>query len=113
MGSYLTFPVSGTSVEIAAVSTISVIGIWLTSLLVLLVLILLIVCAQKQKKRRARRRAEQHAAVEQAERIMRSTRPAVPTAAEAPVPAVIAAESAAAPDTFRKCRNTLFCTFLR
>ena len=99
MGSYLTFPVSGTSVEIAAVSTISVIGIWLTSLLVLLVLILLTVCAHRRKKRRARRRAEQRAAVEQAERIMRSTRPAVPAAAEAPVPAVIAAESAAAPDT--------------
>ena len=101
MGSYLTFPVSGTSVEIAAVSTISVIGIWLTSLLVLLVLILLIVCAHRRKKRRARRRAEQRAAVEQAERIMRSTRPAVPATAEAkaPVPAVIAAESAAATDT--------------
>ena len=99
MGSYLTFPVSGTSVEIAAVSTISVIGIWLTSLLVLLVLILLIVCAHRRKKRRARRRAEQRAAVEQAERIMRSTRPTVPAAAEAPVPTVIAAESAAAPDT--------------
>ena len=101
MGSYLTFPVSGTSVEIAAVSTISVIGIWLTSLLVLLVLILLIVCAHRRKKRRAHRRAEQRAAVEQAERIMRSTRPAAPAAAEAeaPVPAVIAAESAAAPDT--------------
>ena len=99
MGSYLTFPVSGTSVEIAAVSTISVIGIWLTSLLVLLVLILLIVCAHRRKKRRARRRAEQRAAVEQAERILHSARPAVPTAAEAPVPAVIAGESAAAPDT--------------
>ena len=101
MGSYLTFPVSGTSVEIAAVSTISVIGIWLTSLLVLLVLILLIVCAHRRRKRRAHRRAEQRAAVEQAERIMRSTRPAAPAAAEAeaPVPAVIAAESAAAPDT--------------
>ena len=101
MGSYLTFPVSGTSVEIAAVSTISIIGIWLTSLLVLLVLILLIVCAHRRKKRRAHRRAEQRAAVEQAEHIMRSTRPAVPAAAEAetPVPAVIAAESAAAPDT--------------
>ena len=101
MGSYLTFPVSGTSVEIAAVSTISVIGIWLTSLLVLLVLILLIVCAHRRKKRRAHRRAEQRAAVEQAERIMRSTRPAAPAAAEAeaPVSAVIAAESAAAPDT--------------
>ena len=101
MGSYLTFPVSGTSVEIAAMSTISVIGIWLTSLLVLLVLILLIVCAHRRKKRRARRRAEQRAAVEQAERIMRSTRPAVPATAEAeaPVSAVIAAESAAAPDT--------------
>ena len=99
MGSYLTFPVSGTSVEIAAVSTISVIGIWLTSLLVLLVLILLIVCAHRRKKRRARRRAEQRAAVEQAERILHSARPAVPAAAEAPVPAVIAGESAAAPDT--------------
>ena len=101
MGSYLTFPVSGTSVEIAAVSTISVIGIWLTSLLVLLVLILLIVCAHRRRKRRAHRRAEQRAAVEQAEHIMRSTRPAVPAAAEAetPVSAVIAAESAAAPDT--------------
>ena len=100
MGSYLTFPVSGTSVEIAAVSTISVIGIWLTSLLVLLVLILLIVCAHRRRKRRAHRRAEQRAAVEQAEHIMRSTRPAAPAAAEAeaPVPAVIAAESAAAPD---------------
>ena len=99
MGSYLTFPVSGTSVEIAAVSTISVIGIWLTSLLVLLVLILLIVCAHRRKKRRARRRAEQRAAVEQAERILRSTRPAVSAAAEAPVPAAAAAESAAATDT--------------
>ena len=103
MGSYLTFPVTGMSVEIAAVSTLSVGGIWLAVLGVLLVLILLIILLVKRGKRRARRRAErQAAAVAQAEAIVQHAQedsPAPEAAAEAPVPAVIAAESAAAPDT--------------
>ena len=92
MGSYLTFPVTGTSVEIAAVSTLSVGGIWLGALGVLLVLILLIVLLVK---RRARRRAEQQAsAVAQAEAIVRDAQKDAP-APDDTVPTAVAAPEAA------------------
>ena len=95
MGSYLTFPVTGTSVEIAAVSTLSVGGIWLGALGVLLVLILLIVLLVKRSKRRARRRAEQQAsAVAQAEAIVRDAQKDAP-APDDTVPAAVAAPEAA------------------
>lgn len=95
MGSYLTFPVTGTSVEIAAVSTLSVGGIWLGALGVLLVLILLIVLLVKRSKRRARRRAEQQAsAVAQAEAIVRDAQKDAP-APDDTVPTAVAAPEAA------------------
>lgn len=95
MGSYLTFPVTGTSVEIAAVSTLSVGGIWLGALGVLLVLILLIVLLAKRSKRRARRRAEQQAsAVAQAEAIVRDAQKDAP-APDDTVPTAVAAPEAA------------------
>lgn len=95
MGSYLTFPVTGTSVEIAAVSTLSVGGIWLGALGVLLVLILLIALLVKRSKRRARRRAEQQAsAVAQAEAIVRDAQKDAP-APDDTVPAAVAAPEAA------------------
>ena len=95
MGSYLTFPVTGMSVEIAAVSTLSVGGIWLGALGVLLVLILLIVLLVKRSKRRARRRAEQQAsAVAQAEAIVRDAQKDAP-APDDTVPAAVAAPEAA------------------
>lgn len=95
MGSYLTFPVTGTSVEIAAVSTLSVGGIWLGALGVLLVLILLIVLLVKRSKRRARHRAEQQAsAVAQAEAIVRDAQKDAP-APDDTVPAAVAAPEAA------------------
>ena len=76
MGSYLTFTVSGDSVDFAAVRTLNVLGIWLISLAVLAVLVLLIVLLVRRRKRRARRRAEALArsmsAVTQAEQIVRS-----------------------------------------
>ena len=96
MGSYLTFPVTGTSVEIAAVSTLNVGGIWLGALALLALLIVLIIVLVKRGKRRARRRAAQaSAAVEQAEQILRSRELRAKTAAAAIVAAP--AEEAAAP----------------
>ena len=103
MGSYLTFPVTGMSVEIAAVSTLSVGGIWLAVLGVLLVLILLIILLVKRGKRRARRRAErQAAAVAQAEAIVQHAQedsPAPEAAAEAVPAAVAAPEAIPAPES--------------
>ena len=84
MGSYITFPASGSSVEFAAVRTLDVWGIWLGCLAVLAVLILLIVLLVHRHKRRARKRAEALArstsAVEQAEQIARNADPGAPAA---------------------------------
>ena len=96
MGSYLTFPVTGTSVEIAAVSTLAVGGIWLGALAVLILLIVLIVVLVKRGKRRARRRAVQaSAAVEQAEQILRGREERAKAAAAAVTAASVTAEAPA------------------
>ncbi len=98
MGSYLTFPVTGTSVGIAAVSTLSVGGIWLAALGVLLVLILLIVLLVKRGKRRARRRVEQQAsAVAQAEAIVQHAQEDAPAPDTVPVAAPEAASVTESP----------------
>ena len=75
MGSYITFPTSGDSVEFAAVRTLDVWGIWLGVLAVLAVLVLIIILLVRRHKRKARKRAEALArsmsAVSQAEQIVR------------------------------------------
>ena len=111
MGSYITFPTSGDSVEFAAVRTLDVWGIWLGVLAVLAVLVLIIVLLVHRHKRKARRRAEALArsmsAVSQAEQIVRGEDADAPAADAAPAPATdeessqagspVSAESAAVP----------------
>lgn len=91
MGSYITFPTSGDSVEFAAVRTLDVWGIWLGVLAVLAVLVLIIVLLVHRHKRKARRRAEAQArsmsAVSQAEQIVRGEDAGTPTAGEKPAKA--------------------------
>ena len=120
MGSYITFPTSGDSVEFAAVRTLDVWGIWLGVLAVLAVLVLIIVLLIRRHKRKARRRAEALArsmsAVSQAEQIVcgkdadataESAAPAktdeepaqadTPVTESAAIPAAVAAAAAAVP----------------
>ena len=100
MGSYLTFPVAGTSVEIAAVSTLAVGGIWLGAFAVLILLIVLIIVLIKRSKRRARRRAAQaSAAVEQAEQILRGREKRAKAAAAVTAAAMTEKAPAPAEDT--------------
>lgn len=57
MGSYLVFPVSGTSAELAVVSTLSIWWAWLGACVLLLLIIVLIVSLIRKNKRRKAKKA--------------------------------------------------------
>ena len=88
VGSYLTFPVQGTSAELAAVSTLNTAWFWLAGLLALLLVILLIVCAvrRSRRKRQAVPAPEAPDVVAEAEQIAQAAQSA-PDAASGSLPA--------------------------
>ncbi len=100
VGSYLTFPVAGSSAEVAAVSTLPLWWVWLIPALVLLLIALLVI---RLVRRRQRQRARLNAllspadAVSEAEQIIRSAQEPAAPAAEPAGAAEANAASAAEP----------------